>query len=265
MFNLIAADLFKLRKLIAVKVSILSCMISAASLTIMSYGISKGFISEAISGDLSGLTEIMMISLFGSLMAGVVICQDFEDKSMHHVISAGVGRSTIVRSKFITFGLMIAILLLPYLLTTLVAMIIGVSLPDKIVVSTFLKCLADANGQAISGVQIGKLVIIYIATVVVYVARLSICIPFALIIKKQIFVMIGGFAGCGLIDIVVGLLGELPIFSILLGYTPYSRIYMILGLETNIAVLIKAIIVNLIFIFIMGVISCKIFKRVEVK
>lgn len=265
MFNLVIADLFKVRKLMAVKLSILFCFISATALLWMSYGVTNGVFSREISYQLSGLTEIMMISLFGPLIVGVAICQDFEDHAMQHVISLGIGRGKVLIGKVILIVFMIAVLLLPFLINTLVGVFLEINLSEEVVQSTFMKCIIDVQGQVISSTQVGKIILIYFAMIVVYVARLSICLPLAMLVKKQSIVMIIGFAVGGLIDVVVGLISNSALGKVLLDYLPYSRNYMILGLDTSTGLLLKLFIVCVLFTSIMIGITYKLFIKTEVK
>jgi len=117
MINLLRAELFKLRKSTAFKVCFLLSCASAMALTYFSHAIAIGSFSNSISGSASGLSEFVIISLLGSLLTGIMVCSDFETKTIHDAIACGKGRSSVVLSKVLVYVLIITLLFVPYELT----------------------------------------------------------------------------------------------------------------------------------------------------
>lgn len=265
MLNLMRAEIYKLGKSTGFKICILLSLICAVTLTTISHAIAAGNISAGNMGNASGLTELMIISLLGSFMTGSLICGDFDTKTIHDAVACGRGRISVVISKAFVYILMIALLLLPYIITTIIALSTGAEFTAPFVASAFIGILSDVSGSSVTLPDAGKIFVICLVTILVQAARLSLCIPLAFKVRKQVVVMGIGFAASGLMDFVVGLLDDVPILKGILAFTPYSRDYVIVGMNTKTDILIKAAGSSIVFIGIMAAITCLFFKKAEIK
>jgi ABC-2 type transport system permease protein len=265
MLNLIHAEFYKLVKSTGFRVCVLLSSICAVSLITIAHALAAGNMSAANTGNASGLTELMIISLLGSFMAGSLICGDFETKTIHDAVVCGKGRISVVICKTFVYVIIIAVLLLPYILTTIVAVSTGAKFTTPFVASTFIGILFDASQSSITAVSAGKIATVCLVTILVQAARLSLCIPLAFKVRKPVVVMGVGFAINGLIDFIISLINEIDLINKLLSVTPYSRDYVILGLNTGSDILIKAAGSSILFLIIMAGISYLLFKKAEIK
>lgn len=263
MLNLIHAEIYKLTKSTGAKVAFIISSISAISLACISHFIARGTLSTDIIGSASGLSEVMIISLLGSLMAGILVCTDFETKTIHDAVVCGDGRRAVVLSKIIVFVLMIAILMLPYAIVTLIGFSTGAEF--IFVSSVCTNIMAENVALGVSASVIFKIIAIFLVEIIVYAGRLSICIPIAFKAKKPIVVMGIGFILSGLIDLVIVLMDKIPGFSKIISITPYYRDYILIPMGTGVGTLLKVIGISVLFIVIMTLIAYKIFKRAEIK
>ena len=265
MLNLARSEIYKLKKSLSLKICFLLSCISAAALAYISHGIAVGSISADISGSASGLTEIVIVSLLGSLMVGVLVCSDFENKTIHDSIVCGSGRMAIVLSKSLIYIFVIFLLLLPYMVTTLVALCSGAEFTSQFVFSVFMQFLSDESGQNITPGMLGKTGIIFLVTVLVDAARLSICIPLALKIRKPVAILVIGFVFSAVIDLIVGLLGKVSFLEDMISFTPFSRDFLLLTLDTPSGTLVKAAICAVVFFGMMVAVTYAAFRKADIK
>lgn len=265
MINLTRAELFKMSKSTALKISFLIACISSAALIYITHCVSVGSMSADISGSASGLTEIMMTSLLGSLMIGILVCSDFETKTIHDAVSCGNGRIAIVISKMAVYVLIIALLLAPYAINTIIGLATGEAFSVSFVPSTFIGILIDKGGTGLTAATLGKVVLISLVTILVYAARLSIYIPLAFKIKKPVAIMAIGFVFSAVLDLILGLLIKVPILKNLIAYTPFSRKFMMITMESGMDTLATATVSSIVFLIVISVITYLIFKRADIK
>ena len=116
MFNLIKADLYKMRKTKSIKILFLLCCISSTLMSVISYQLTNVNLSHDIIGIGSFFTDFQMISLVSVIFISLFICNDFDNKTIHDSISTGYSRSSIIICKTITYFISILIFLLPYVI-----------------------------------------------------------------------------------------------------------------------------------------------------
>ena len=103
MFNLIKADLYKMRKTKSIKILFLLCCISSTLMSVISYQLTNVNLSHDIIGIGSFFTDFQMISLVSVIFISLFICNDFDNKTIHDSISTGYSRSSIIICKTITY------------------------------------------------------------------------------------------------------------------------------------------------------------------
>jgi ABC-2 type transport system permease protein len=241
---------------------LLSC-ISAAALVYISHGIAVGNFSKDIAGSASGLSEIVIMALFGSLMTGILVCSDFESKTIHASVTRG--RLAVVLSKTLIYVMIHALLLLPYMAVTLITFCTGVKFPALFIPSVFTQILYNETGAGITAGILAKIIVISLITMLVHAARLSVCIPLAFKIRKPVVVLVIGFAFDALIDLLISVLSKVELLKSVISFTPYERKYILLEMNTSAGTLIKAAICSIIFIGLMAALTYKIFKKAEIK
>lgn len=260
MINLIHAELFKLRKCKAFKISLLLTTICSVALMAISYGNATGKCNIS-SGNASGLSDIFIMSVIGTLMAGIIICGDFENKDIHDEISCG--RLEIVISKSVIYSLIIIALVLPYAVVGFAGFLSGADFDRMFKFSVFLNVMANDQHLSLNTTNIVKALLVVLTSVVVYAARLSFCIPVAFKMRKSVIVTVIGVVFGFIINLVLSGLEKIRFFKQIEKLLPYS--YAKLELTDSSMYLLRALLVSGFFIGIMIVISYLLFRKSEIK
>lgn len=265
MINLMRADLYKLRRSTGARICVIFCTMAAIALVSISHFVAVGSLSPDITGSAAGLTEVCIISLFGSLIAGIIICSDFDTKTIHDAVACGRGRISVVCSKVLVYLIMIALLFLPYVIAVFIGICSGAEFKNSYVVSVFTNMLSDVKGSEVTAALMGNIISVSLVTILVHAARLSICIPIAFLVKKQVAVMGIGFASAFLFDFIFSLIKDVPVLGNILSVTPFNRKYILLTINSDTDLLIKAAVISIIFIAIMSFVTYRIFRRADIK
>jgi len=265
MINLIQADLYKMRKSAAIKILFAITTVCAIIMTIFAYLIPQGKISESYTGIGFLLSDINMMSILGAAVAGVFICGDFDNKTIHDAIASGCSRIAIICSKAITFFIAIVFLLLPYAIMTGIALFSGVKFGMGSVGVGFLNILAKDSGTAFDVATFSKMLAVMLTLILVYVAQLSLCVPLALIFKKPVIVSVVYYGFTLLCAQLNGFKNASEVFKNIFSYTPYGGTHTFLTLEAQAGDFGKAIIVSLVYIIVIIAITYSVFRKSEVK
>lgn len=261
MYNLISADVFKLRKSRTIKILFGITTISAMAMALMAYLIPQGKIDVSLTGLGFMFSDMNMISILGAVIAAIFICGDFENKSIHDAIVNGCSRGAVLGSKTTIFCYALALILLPYAVVTGIALSTGSDFNMGSVSVGFLNLLTSEAGTALSAAEVWKFIIVVLSLMIVYVAQLSICIPLAIGLKKPVLVVAIYYG----FSILCGQLVGLPTLESIFAYTPYGGQYAFVTLDTGMGEIFKAISVSLIFIFAMVAITYYGFRKSEIK
>lgn len=263
MYNLISADLFKLHKSIAIKILFLITITTSITMAILSHMIAQGTLSSSTSGIVFLFGDVNVMSILGAVLASIFICGDFDNRIIHDSIVNGYKRSTIIISKSIVFFCSIVFIILPYAITTGIALGTGNKFSISSPTLGFLYLLTKEAGTAFTVSKICKLLAVLLALIIVYVANLSICIPLALTLKKPVLVVAIYYA----FSIVCGQLTAIKntVLKNVFACTPYGGKYSLLTLSTSTSYIIKSILVSIIFIIVMLIITQFSFRKAEIK
>ena len=265
MYNLIRADLFKIRKSTAAKILFGITTISAVIMAVMAYLIQQGKIAGSMTGIGFMFSDADVISILGAVIAGVFICGDFDNRTIHDAVASGCGRGTIIVSEAITFFCTLVFILLPYAIVTGIALGTGSKFDMGSVAVSFLNILTSEGGKSFSASELWKLIAIMLTLIIVYLGRLSICIPLALVLKKPILVVAiyyGFTIFCASLTV---LINSSKLLGRIWDCTPFGGKYSILTMNTGAGDFFKAIAVSLAFIIVMLVITYSIFRKSEIK
>lgn len=264
MNKLLKADLYKLSKSAAIRISFVISLFSITLLAVVLYNVSHGNIGSEIMGSVSILADAMMISLLSSLMTGIIICGDFQSKNIHAEIASG-GRRTVVITKMFTNLLITTILILPYAAIAIIAFSSKVNFAVlKGIPSMFINVMTNEAGVTVDGSSIGKSIVICLIGILIYMARLSICVPVAFLVRKPVAVMAVGIVSAFGFDMIVRSAKDVYILGDLLAYTPYAIIYD-LNMNVGSDVMLKAVVSSLIFILLMTALTYSLFRKSEIK
>lgn len=265
MYNLIGADAFKLSKSLPIKILFGITVVSAVGMTMIAYLIPQGKMDSGMTGIGFMFSDINMISILGAVIAGVYICGDFKDKTIHDAIANGCSRGSVIASKAFLFCCAIAFILLPYAIIIGIALGTGAKFNMGSTAVGFLHLLTTEAGTAFSVSEIWKLLVVMLTLVMVYVAQLSICVPLAFVLKKPVFVVsiyYGFSIFCGQL---MGLADNLPMIGRVLACTPYGGNYTFITLDTKMMDMFKAVSVSLVFIIAILAVTYCAFRKSEIK
>ena len=265
MLNLIQADLFKMRKSPVIKILFGITTLCAIVMTIMAYLIPQGEIGDKYMGMGFLFSDINIISILGAVLAGVFICGDFENKTIHDAITSGSNRGAIIVSKAVVFFSALVFILLPYAIITGIALSTGSKFDMGAVSAGFLNILSKDSGIAFNASLSLKTIAAMLTLLLVYMAQLSLCVPLAFVYKKPVLV-VATFYG---LSIGSGQLASLssssPVLHNILSFTPFGGNYSFLTMNSGAGDLVKAIVVCFVCIIIMLIIAFSLFRKSEIK
>jgi ABC-2 type transport system permease protein len=264
MLNLYLSDLYKIRKSAAMKVLFAIASVSAIAVAVMAFFMARGTLSKNLSGINFLLSDISMMSLLGAVAAGVFVCGDFDNRSIHEAIANGNSRAAVVVSKAASFGTAVLFILLPYVIVT--AASIGTGSPFNMGVSMgFMNLLTTEAGKSLSAADIGKLIFCIVSLVAVYLGQLSVCVLFAMVFKKPVVVVAVNYG----LSILVGQLQSIKnasrVFYHIFAVTPFGGSYDLINLGTSCGDLAKAIGVSAAFSAVMLLITFFAVRKSEIK
>lgn len=265
MYNLILADLFKLRKSMSIKILLGITSVSAVIVTVVAYLISHGKIGVNAAGSWFLFSDVNMISILGAAIACISICGDFENKIIHDAIANGCSRAQVIVSKTVVFSCAIAFISLPYAIVTCIAFSTGAKFSMGSISVGFLHMLTSKGSTSFSASQIWKLIAIMFTLMIVYISQLSICVPLALGSRKPVLVVVIYYGFTILCPKLSGLRSSYKIFDRIFSCTPYAGEYTFVTLNTAAGDICKAVCVSLIFIIAMIVVTYFIFRKSEIK
>ncbi|MFD1176372.1 ABC transporter permease [Paenibacillus puldeungensis] len=265
MLNLIRADVFKLRKSITMKVLLAITTLCAVAMTMMAYFISTGKLDASLTGVGFMFSDVNVISILGGLIAGMLICADFDNKTIQDSIASGNSRSTIIFSKAVVLGLALVVILLPYAVITGIALGTGSKFDMGAVAVGFLHLLTSESAKAFTTPDVLKLLAVMLTLLILYVAQLSISIPIAFLVKKPILVIVICYAFSFLTGQLLTIASNHPIVERICSFTPFGGSYVLMTLDAGAGTVVKAIVVSLIFIGVMAALSYSLFRKTEIK
>lgn len=268
MINLMKADFYRMKrtKSIYILVGILAaCAILA---TIFSFQMEHTSISKKLIQQASGLADMMTMVVAGPFLAGMIICNDFQTKTIHDAILYANGRRTVVFGKLLTYSMLVMLLVLPYAICTLVGLFSGASFSSAYshsIDSVFFSLLANETGTKIDGIVVLKLIAILITVMLIYAARMSVNIILVYTIRKPVVVVGLGIA----IQLALSLIGPLSVSSelgeALIGWTPFASYGSVLNLSVGWGKITSTAGVCLAFMGMINAITAGIFQHSEIK
>lgn len=261
MKNLFCATIYRMKKTTGVKVAVGLTAVAATLYYVLAFMLSEGKFEMSQAGSITGLGDPMIIWLFGSLMVGLLVGSDFENKTIHGAIK--YGRKQIVANFMLVFAIFTVIMVLPYTIGSIVciALDIGMNGAQATVVSAYMGNILEWDNEA----SVGKLVLSYISYAIVYIGQLSICVPVAIKLKKTIVVTAFGFFFGMITALLSTLASKVEILDNIYGLTPYSYTIEKVGLGASVSDMLMGILVGLLFTGIMGILSWCLFRKADVK
>ncbi|GAA0379569.1 ABC transporter permease [Bacillus horti] len=264
MNNLMRADLFKLSKLWSIKILIGILFISAILMTMISYSVAQGDAGQELGGLGALFSDLQMMSLIGSIIAGIFIVGDFKNKTIHDAISTGSSRGTLIAGKTMVYFILVALMILPYALITSMAIFTTDHSYAVLVPSAFLNLLATSTGIEVTALEVLKMIAIFLTVIIVYAGQLSIAVWIAFVLRKTVLVILIGY-GVSILSGQLRSLGDsVPMVEKILAFTPYGFDLTLLTLDAEVGVFFKGITISLVFIAIILTLTYVGFKKSEI-
>jgi ABC-2 type transport system permease protein len=262
MLNLTLGTLYKISKSFAVKLSLILVTVAAILYFYCAKSIADGSMAASMASSITGLADVLMLWLFGPLVIGIIICDDFDSKVIHTAVSCSRGRISIVASKVIISIFLVMLLSLPYLILTVIFYANDTSFAgaESAACSIYISSLL---GNFDAGV--GKLLIVCILTALVNAAQIAICIPIAFKVRKPVVLMGIGFALGMLGALITAAINKVDFIADIFKYTPYSYNVSNVNLSADAGDLVKALVVSIVFIILIAVITHLLFRKQEIK
>ena len=259
MYNYVKSDFYKIKRTKSIYIIFLLIAVVASITLIIMNQIATGGMTADMGVNISLISDTMLTGIFGGIILGDLVVDDFSTKFIHNKIVSGKGRASIVFSKLISFALSFSIVLLAYVIVAIVAVISGEKFASLAgIPSSFFDLIAGFSIQA--NPQIAKCIFLCIVIVLCYIARLSICLPVAFKTKKKIPVLVTGFVTSFVFDIVFSLIKDVAIISDIMKSLPYYRITQ-LTINASSGDVLVAVISSVVFIAGMAGITYLLFRR----
>lgn len=264
MYNLIRADLFKIRKSMSIKVLFTITVVCSIVVTIMAHLIQVGKLNGT-NGIEFLFSDANVMTILGGTVAGIFICGDFDNRMIHDSIANGASRFEVILSKMVSFCITTAFIILPYIVVTGIALATGDKFRMSSMSAGFLNILTTEAGKSLSSSQVWKLIGIIITLLVLYISQISICVPLAIVSKKPVVVVGVYYALTILFARVSGTMNLSKVLDKILSCVPYYGKYSLMTLSTDTGDILKAVLVSIIFIVIINMVSYLTFRKAEIK
>ncbi|KUP25614.1 ABC transporter permease subunit [Paenibacillus sp. DMB5] len=263
MLNLIQADLFKLRKSAALKLLLAITTVCAVVMAVFARLIPEGSLDAGATGLGFLFSDVNVISILGGVAAGLLVCGDLDNKTIHDAVANGYSRFTLLAGKAAVFSLMVVLLLLPYAVITWIALGTGAEFSMGSAALGFLNVLT--SGSSVTAAGAPRMLAVILSLLIVYAAQLSICLPVAFWIKKPVIVVAIAYGFSMLTGQLMQLSARLPVLKHVLAVTPYGENYIFITPATAAGDMLTAILVSAGFAAVMLGLSYLLFRRTELK
>lgn len=263
MSKFIKADLYKLRKTTTIYILFSISLVTALIVLFVMNQMATGDMSADMGTNISLITDTMLVGIFGGIIIGDLVVEDFSTKFIHNKIMSGKGRKSIILSKVVSFIIYFSIVLSPYFIIAIVAAACGKKFAPLLgIPSAFFDLIAGYSSQSNS--EMLKYILLAVVIIVIYIARLSICFPFAFKIQKKIPVLVVGFVTSFIFDIVFSLVKDINVLSDFVKLLPYYQMTQI-TIDASSKNIIGALASSVVFLAVMVEITYLLFKKSEIK
>lgn len=265
MINLLKADFYRIKKNKSFQICFLVSFVCIGLLAFILNGIAQENLGQELSSASTLLVDAMMGSLLASLVIGSYVCGDFESKTIHDEIACGEGRLSVVITKMISCMIVVAIIILPYAIVSLVCFFAEIEMaPLAGIPSVFVNIMCNATGAEVTGSTIGKSIVLCIVALIVYMARLSLCVPLAFKMRMPVVVMSFGIVTSFGFDILSQAVKDIPVISTIAENTPFSLIYE-LTMDASVGTILKVLLISVLFIVLVTWFTYILFRKTDIK
>ncbi|MFF5995128.1 hypothetical protein AAGS61_10265 [Lysinibacillus sp. KU-BSD001] len=260
MFNLLNANLYKARKMKTIWMLLALSIFCATMLLIIAYGVGNGKMDTSVSSIGFLFSDMNMLTIIGAILATSLIGTEFETKNIHHPIISGYSRFQIVMAKAFTYWMLLIILITPFLIASMIALLSGETFSLGPNLAGFLSIVTSDIDAATP-----KVISVLIVMTVVYLAQLSFAIFLAFWLKKAIFVITLYYMFSALTGQIAMYPDTFTILNKLISLTPFNGEFIVMNPSLTSGELTTALIISIIFMGIMTALSWIYFRKAEVK
>lgn len=254
MYNLVISNVYKGFKSRTFRLLFVVSVVCATLTMFMANKIATGNIDTSVANIMFLFSDASMLALLGAILATTLIGAEFETKFLHHAIVARFSRLQIVIGKAITYWLFFIILMSPYIVLNIIAVLFDWSVNIGIPTLGFLYLYGQEESTAT------KLTLIAVLALV-YIAQLSFTILLAFLFKRAMLVIPIFYTLSALSGQVSANADVLKVANDVLGFTPFGG--EIIALTTDSVG--QAVFVSLLFMVIIVVLTFIAFRKAEVK
>lgn len=267
MCNLIKADFYKIHRSMIYKVLFLLMAVCAAVSTLVSHLIGTGDMDIAAAASTALLTDVVMLNLVGAVIAGQLICGDFENKLVQSAVAGCCGRFTLVVSKMVTYTLLNAVMSLPYAICAFVGFVSGAKFGPALSASSYLRILAETGSVDATAEAILKYLIVLAVIPLIYTAQNSMVFLLAFVMRsKALVVTVVGFLFCILFGMTSSLVSShSETVEKLISWTPFSPDACALCNAATSGTILKMLGISLVTVICMTLITYASFRKSEIK
>jgi ABC-2 type transport system permease protein len=245
MTNMLSCEWMKLKKSVALKVLFLLMVIAGVSLSLFGMTIKM----TGWNAMIESLSDCSLIAIIGSIMAGLFICSDFENRTIQECIMCGNSHFSILASKTIVYIISMFVICLPFTLITTVAL-----------------SYKNGFGVELTTDLLLKLVEMIITVSFAYGSLLMLCILVSFLAQKTgvsiaINVIAVGFGG-SIIYMISSLLG--PIGKII-SYSPFGLYSLALQPKATGIDYLTIVLISCLWIALLLIITGRLFYKKELK
>ena len=267
MINLIKADFYKIHRSLIYKVLFLIMVLCAGSTTLVSHLLGTGDMDIASASSAGLLTDVVMLNLVSCIVAGQLVCGDFENKLIQSAVAGTSGRFTLVCGKMITYTLLVGMMALPYALCAVIGYALSGEFGAPFSASVYLNILFETSSVEFSAGALLKYIAITAIMALVYAAQTAFVFMLAFVFKtKALIVTAVGFITCTFIGMTSSLVaGNNETVEKIISWTPFGKDAYSMGNATEAGTMIKVLLVAVAFIALFTCLTYATFKNSEVK
>lgn len=261
MKQLLGATLYRMGKTTGVKVAMALTAVAAILYYVLAAMLAGGKFDASQAGSITGLGDAMILWLFASLIIGILVGSDFENKTIHAAVRFGRGK--VIANYVLSFSVLMLLMVLPYTLGS--AICIGADVDMTGAEGTVISIYMGNVFAYAEETSVLKLIFSYITYAVVYIGQLSVCIPVAIKVKKTVVVTAFGFFFGMITALIATLASKVELLHNIYQLTPYNYGIDKIGVDAEFSSMLMAIAVSLCFTAVMGFVSWLVFKKADIK
>lgn len=256
MINQLRAELFSLRHGALLPMSLLAAAAAAALYTGLQHLLAAGSLDASAVNGVQGLSDVLLLSLLGPLVYGVISSRPFETRTVHAALLAS-GRGAVVTALTVVSALLATALSLPYAAAVLIGRATGADFSAALPVGS--AALLGHEGELSAGLVVGATLTDGLLTA----ATMAVCLPLAIRLRRPLVVMAIGFVWGFLADLLAAQAAEVERLGDLLGLTPFSPEHHPGPASTG-GELLASCAVSVVFVAAMGLLSWLLLRRSDV-